>query len=101
MYFAIICEDTPNSLEKRRAVRPAHLQRLETLNQAGRLLTAGALLKSESENLFEAGVQGSVIIAQFGNLEEAKSWAAADPFVTADIYARVTVFPYKVAFPHE
>ncbi len=101
MYYTILCEDTPGSLEKRRAVRPAHLQRLDELDKKGRLLTAGALLKSDSENLFEAGVHGSVIIAKFSDLEEAKAWAAADPFVTADIYARVTVFPYKVAFPNE
>lgn len=101
MYYAILCEDTPDSLEKRRAVRPAHVMRLEELDKKGRLLTAGPLLKSDSENLYAAGIQGSLIIAEFGNLEEAKAWAAADPYVTADIYARVNVFPYKVVFPNE
>ena len=101
MYYAILCEDTPNSLEKRKAVRPAHLKRLETLDKEGRLLSAGALLKQEAADLYQAGIHGSLIVADFSNLAEAKAWISADPFVTAEVYGKITVFPYRVSFPNE
>lgn len=99
MYYAIYCEDNENTLEKRRSVRPAHLSRLEQLNMEGRLLIAGPLLEKEDENPFVAGIKGSLIVAQFNSLEEAKVWAAADPYVTANIYARVSVCPFKKVLP--
>ncbi|MEY3882723.1 MAG: hypothetical protein RLZZ379_1, partial [Pseudomonadota bacterium] len=37
MWYAIIAEDTANSLEKRLAARPEHLSRLQILQNAGRL----------------------------------------------------------------
>ena len=97
MYYAIYCEDREDSLEKRRSVRPAHLKRLETLKKKGRLLLAGQLLNEDNENPVVGGVKGSLIIAQFDHLNEAKEWAAADPYVTADVYARVTICPFKEA----
>jgi uncharacterized protein YciI len=97
MYYAIYCEDRENSMELRRSVRPAHLKRLEILKQQNRLLVAGPLLNEDNENPIVGGIKGSLIIAQFENLATAKEWAAADPYVTADIYARVTVRPFKIA----
>lgn len=44
MYYAIYCEDQEDSFERRRSVRPAHLQRLEELRGQNRLLLAGPLL---------------------------------------------------------
>lgn len=101
MHYAIYCEDQADSFEKRRSVRPAHLKRLEDLKAQGRLVLAGPLLNEDNENLVVGGVKGSLIIAQFKNLAEAKEWAAADPYVTADVYARVTVSPFKIVIEHE
>ncbi len=100
MYYTIYGEDTPDSLEKRRSVREAHLKRLEMLDQENRLLVAGPLLNEDGEDsMLKSGVKGSVIIAEFDNLEAAKVWAAADPYVTAEVYARVTISPFKKVFP--
>ena len=96
MHYIIYAEDTPNSLEKRRSVRPAHIQRVKALKEEGRLLVAGPLLGGDDENPAVSGVKGSLIIAEFPNLETAKAWAAADPYVTADVYANITVQPFKV-----
>ena len=96
MYYAIYCEDQENSVERRRSVRPAHLKRLELLKEQKRLLVAGPLLNEDNENPIVGGIKGSLIIAQFKSVAEAKEWAAADPYVTADVYARVTVCPFKV-----
>lgn len=100
-HYAIICEDTEDSLEKRRAVRPAHLKRLQTLQSENRLLLAGPLLGNDDPNPAVSGIKGSLIIAAFDSLEDAKAWAAADPYVTADVYARIRVEPFKKVLPEE
>jgi len=96
MHYVFYCKDTPDSLEKRRSVRPAHIQRLQKLKDAGRLVVAGPLLGGDDENPAVSGIKGSLIIAEFPNLEEAKAWAAADPYATAEVYANVTIQPFKV-----
>lgn len=95
MWYLIYSEDVPNSLPLRKENRPAHLARLQTLRNEGRLLTAGPNPAIDSENPGEAGFTGSTVIADFASLEEAKAWADADPYVAAGIYAKVTVKPFK------
>ncbi len=95
MWYLIYSEDVPNSLPLRKENRPAHLARLQTLRNEGRLLTAGPNPAIDSEDPGEAGFTGSTVIADFESLEEAKAWADADPYVAAGIYAKVTVKPFK------
>ena len=99
MWYAIMAEDTPNSLEKRMAVRPAHLARLQALQNEGRLLLAGPFPAIDSIDPGPAGFSGSLIVAEFANLEAAQTWAAADPFVNAGVYADVTVKPFRKTLP--
>ena len=99
MYYAIISEDIENSLEKRRAARPEHVARLKTLNEEGRLLIAGPHPAIDSEDPGEAGFTGSLVVAEFSSLDDAKLWADADPYITAGVYAKVTVKPYKKVLP--
>lgn len=99
MYYSIYCEDQEDTFEKRRATRPAHLKRLEELEKEGRLLIAGPIMKEDNENPLIGGIKGSLIVAKFNNIEEATAWAAADPYVTAEVYARVTIHPFKKVFP--
>ena len=99
MWYAIIAEDTPNSLEKRLAARPPHLERLQALHNAGRLLLAGPFPAIDSHDPGTAGFTGSLIVAEFDSLEAAQSWADADPFVIAGVYASVTVKPFRKTLP--
>lgn len=99
MPYAIFGDDTPNSLEKRLAARPAHLARLNALQQDGRLLLAGPLPAIDSPDPGPAGFSGSLIVAEFESLEAALSWAEADPYVEAGVYERVTVKPFKKVLP--
>lgn len=99
MWYAIIGEDVPGSLEKRMAARPAHLERLNGLLAAGRLLVAGPCPAIDSADPGPAGFSGSLIIAEFPSLTEAQAWAAADPYVAAGVYKSVTVKPFKKALP--
>ena len=99
MWYAITADDTPGSLEKRMAARPAHLQRLQALQNEGRLLLAGPFPAIDSMDPGPAGYSGSLIIAEFDSLETARSWADADPFVAAGVYASVTVKPFRKTLP--
>lgn len=99
MWYAIIAEDTPNSLEKRLAARPDHLARLQQLQDEARLLLAGPFPAIDSADPGSAGYTGSLIIAAFASLEAARTWAQADPYVTAGVYANVTVKPFRKTLP--
>jgi uncharacterized protein YciI len=99
MYYAIISEDSAHSLEKRKAARPAHLARLQQLTDEGRLLVAGPHPAIDNENPGDAGFTGSLVVAEFGSLQEAQTWADADPYVAAGVYATVTIKPFKKVLP--
>lgn len=99
MLYAIFAEDVVDSLEKRLATRPAHLERLQSLQNQGKLVLAGPHPAIDAENPGAAGFTGSLIVAEFNSLEEAQTWANADPYLAAGIYARVTVKPFKQVFP--
>lgn len=99
MLYAIIGEDVPDSLEKRLAARPAHLERLKELQDAGRLILAGPCPVIDSPDPGPAGFSGSLIVAEFGALAEAAAWAAADPYVTQGVFARTRVLPFKKVLP--
>ena len=99
MYYAIISEDVENSLEKRLGARPAHLARLEQLRDDGRLLIAGPHPAIDSEDPGTNGFSGSLVVAEFASLEDAQSWADADPYIEAGVYAEVKVKPFKKVFP--
>jgi len=99
LLYAIISNDVADSLEKRLSVRPAHLKRLQELQDAGRLLLAGPLPAVDSDNPGPAGFTGSLIVAEFDNLQAAQQWADVDPYRDAGVYANVTVKPFKKVFP--
>ncbi|MAY37641.1 MULTISPECIES: YciI family protein [Spongiibacter] len=99
MLYAIISEDIDNSLEKRLAARPAHLARLESLKDEGRLVLAGPHPHIDSENPGDAGFSGSLVVAEFSSLQDAQQWADADPYIEAGVYAHVKVKPFKKVLP--
>lgn len=99
MFYAIVGQDVPDSLDQRLSARPAHLDRLHALQQAGRLLLAGPFPAIDSNDPGPAGFSGSLIVAEFDTLADAQSWADADPYVAAGVYATVSVKPFKKVFP--
>jgi uncharacterized protein YciI len=99
LYYAIVAEDVPDSLPLRQAARPAHLARLQALQDEGRLLLAGPFPAIDSSDPGPAGFSGSLIVAAFDDLEAAREWADADPYVAAGVYARVSVRPFKKVLP--
>lgn len=101
MFYAIISQDVKDSLEKRKKVRDAHIARLQELQNEGRILIAGPHPAIDSEDPGPAGFTGSLIVAEFESLEEAQSWADADPYIEAGVYEKVLVKPFKKVFPND
>jgi hypothetical protein len=99
MLYVIIGENAPGSQERRLAARKAHLQRLDELQEAGRLILAGPCPAIDSPDPGPAGYSGSVIVAEFDSLDAANVWASADPYVEAGVYRHVKVRPFRKAFP--
>lgn len=99
MLYSIVGEDAENSLDKRLSVRPAHLKRLEQLQYEGRLLLAGPNPAIDCEDPGPAGFSGSLIVAAFDSLEQARAWADADPYIQAGVYRSVSVKPFKKVLP--
>ena len=99
MLYAIIAQDVENSLQNRLKARPDHLKRLEELQSLGRLILAGPHPAIDSEDPGEDGFTGSLVVAEFESLEAAQEWADQDPYVSAGVYAQVTVKPFKKVFP--
>lgn len=98
MFYVIYSEDVADSTEKRQSVRPAHLARLQLLQDEGRLLTAGPMPAVDSNDPGAAGFSGSTVIAEFESQRLLRPGADADPYVAAGVYAKVTVRPYKKVF---
>lgn len=98
MLYIIYAEDNADSLDKRTSVRPAHLARLQLLQDEGRLIVAGPMPAVDSNEPGVAGFSGSAIVAEFTSLEAAQSWAEADPYIAAGVYKQVSVKPFKRVF---
>ncbi len=99
MLYAIHGTDVPGSLPRRLAARPAHLARLKTLQDEGRLVLAGPFPAVDSNDPGPAGFSGSLIVAEFDSLDAARAWADADPYVAAGVYAGVEVKPFRKVLP--
>ena len=100
MLYAIIAQDVENSLQNRLAARPKHLERLTALQEQGRLILAGPHPAIDSEDPGEAGFSGSLVVAEFESIKDARAWADNDPYVAAGVYASVSVKPFKKVFPN-
>jgi uncharacterized protein len=99
MWYVIIGKDAPNALDIRKRVRPLHLARATQLVEDGRMLVAGPCPAIDSPDPGPAGFTGSVIIAEFASLQDARAWVAADPYVTDGVFESVEVRPFLKVLP--
>lgn len=98
-HYLILGRDAAGMAERRAAARPAHLARLEALRAEGRLVLAGPLPARDGIPPAEGGAQGSLIVAVFEDLAAARTWAEADPYMLAGVYATVEVLPFQLVLP--
>ena len=99
MWYAIEGYDGADVVARRAAARAAHLARLNALRDQGRLMLAGPCPAIDAEDPGPAGFSGSIVIAEFPSLADARAWAEADPYVEAGVYQRVEVRPFRPVLP--
>ncbi len=99
MLYAIMAEDVVDSLSLRAKGREGHIARLNILKEEGRLLLAGPLPAIDSNDPGNKGFTGSLVVAEFENLQVAKDWADDDPYFHCGAYAKVIVKPFKKVLP--
>ena len=51
------------------------------------------------QNQGEEGYSGSMIVAEFNSLEDAKKWADSDPYVLSGVYKNFEVKPFIKVLP--
>jgi uncharacterized protein YciI len=89
MLFVILGHDAPDGAQKRPTVRPAHLEHLRPLAEAGRVKLAGPFLDKT----------GSLIVVEAESLGDVWALVARDPYVTEGVFNRVDVKPFQQVFP--
>jgi uncharacterized protein YciI len=99
MLYTFISQDAADTLEKRMAARPTHVKRLEQLRDEGRLILAGPHPAIDCDDPGPAGFTGSLVVAEFDSLEDARHWANADPYLAAGVYEQTSVKPFKKVLP--
>ncbi|MEO6969166.1 MAG: YciI family protein [Rhodanobacteraceae bacterium] len=99
MWYCILGLDNPDSLAQRQATRASHVARLHQLLDEGRLMLAGPFPAIDAEDPGPVGFSGSLIVAEFDDLDVAQEWADADPYVAAGVYREVSVRPFRKTLP--
>lgn len=99
MLYAIIGQDTEDSLDARGRAREAHIARLRALIDDGRLVLAGPMPAIDAEDPGPAGFSGSLVVAEFDSLAEAKAWADADPYLESGAWISTDTRPFLQVMP--
>ena len=99
MWYVIYSKDREDSLQARLVARSAHLERISALLDEGRLLLAGPRPAIDALDPGPAGFLGSLVVAEFDSLEDARAWAEADPYIESGAYQSVEVTPFKLVMP--
>ena len=86
MRVALFCHDKDGALQVRLDNRTAHLAHIEN---SGVVELAGPLLNPKGQ------MTGSLIVLNVDRLQDAKDWAAADPYAKAGLFQSVTITEWK------
>lgn len=99
MLYMIHGIDAQDSLKRRAGARDAHLARLRALADEARLILAGPLPAIDADDPGPAGFTGSLVVAEFDSLEQARSWADEDPYIQCGAWTGAEVRPFKRVLP--
>jgi uncharacterized protein YciI len=86
MRVTLICQDKPGALQTRLDTREAHLAHIAT---SGVVEMAGPFLDETG------AMTGSLIVLTVASLDEARAWAAADPYAKAGLFQSVAICEWK------
>lgn len=85
--FLINARDKANSSELRLATRQAHLEWAKDASH--KIAMAGPVLSGDGETMC-----GSTFVIEFDSLDEAKAWAADDPYAKAGLFEQTEIIPF-------
>ncbi len=88
MQVIIRAYDGENTLEKRMAVRPRHLENMAKVK--GRVICAGGLLDEEGK------MKGSALVMEFENKDLLDEYLDSEPYITEHVWEKVEVEPINV-----
>lgn len=91
MPFVIETYDKPDHQSVRMQVRPKHLAFLE--EHKARLLACGAKLDDAGQR-----ATGGFYVVDFDNRTDAEEFIAQDPFTQAELFERVEITRWRMAF---
>ena len=91
--YVLLGWDKPGGLELRMQHRPAHLEKLQPLDQAGRIRYGGPLLDDEGKPM------GSVVVFDADSMADAQAIVERDPYVIEGVFERYELRETKVVFP--
>jgi len=89
MHYLVMAWDGEDegALERRLAVREAHLASARDMGARGQLIEGGALLD-------EAGkMVGSMALVDFPDRAGVDGWLASDPYTKGDVWRKIEVLP--------
>ena len=93
MQFLVVARDGTDdeAIERRRRVRPTHLEAIAPLVEDGHVLVGGAILNDADEMI------GSMLLVDFPDRAALDAWIEADPSVTGGVWNEIEVSPYRAA----
>lgn len=81
------------ALERRLAVRPAHVELAHGLIAKGAILYGGAIL-DDSDRMI-----GTLLVCDFGSRAELDDWLKIEPYVTGNVWQKIEVRRFKPGTP--
>jgi uncharacterized protein YciI len=93
MQFVVIARDGTDdeAIERRKRVRPTHLEAIRPLVDEGHVLVGGAILDEDGEMV------GSMLLVDFPDRSGVDAWLEADPYVTGGVWKEIEVRPFRAA----
>jgi uncharacterized protein len=88
MRVVLLCTDKPGALQVRLDTRAAHLAYIA---ETGIVDLAGPFLNDDG------AMTGSMIVLNVDSMQQARDWAADDPYALAGLFAQVTLTEWKRA----
>jgi uncharacterized protein YciI len=79
------------ALKRRMSVREDHLNGVRKLKAAGNYVLGGAMLSEDGRMI------GSTMVLQFELPQELEAWRTSEIYITAKVWEKVDVQPFKVA----
>lgn len=86
--FIVNARDKADSLDLRMATRQAHLE--WAVEFKDKIAMAGPVFLDDGTTM-----AGSTFVISFDTLNEARNWAANDPYAIAGLFERVEIMPFN------